>query len=143
MTYRPYSQIKTSAIQLNYENSSGTTIFKGTPVCQKSTGVIDFINVSSESDVFGFIGVVSFNIANAASGPVVTSGRIENVSVSGSFGDPLYVSKTGGLTTTKPEVGVEGFLALDFVLRVGIITKNETNPVLKDIVLDVQLVGQL
>lgn len=143
MTYRPYSQIKTSAIQLNYENNSGTTIFKGTPVCQKGTGVIDFINVSSESDVFGFIGVVSFNIPNASSGPVVTSGRIENVSVFGSFGDPLYVSKTGGLTTTKPEIGVGGFLALDFVLRVGIITKNETNPVLKDIVLDVQLVGQL
>ena len=143
MTYRPYSQIKTSAIQLNYENNSGIVILKGTPVCQKGTGVIDFINVSSESDVFGFIGVTSFNIPNATSGPVVTSGRIENVSIFGNFGDPVYVSKTGGLTITKPEVGAGGFLVLDFVLRVGIITKNESNPLLKDIVLDVQLVGQL
>lgn len=143
MSYRPYKDLKTSGIQLNYQNSSGSLITKGIPVCQKSSGIVDFINVSVEADVFAFIGIAGANINDSATGPVATNGRVENVTVIGNFGDPLYVSKTGGLTTTKPDVGVEGFLALDFVLRVGVITKNETNPSQKDIVLDVQLVGQL
>jgi hypothetical protein len=143
MSYRPYKDLKTSGIQINYANGSGTTISKGTPVCQKNTGSIDFVNVSVESDAFGFMGIAGSNISNLLKGPVATNGRVEDVTVTGSFGDCLYISKTGSLTTTKPEIGVDGFLALDFVLRVGVIVKNETNPILKDIVLDIQLVGQL
>jgi hypothetical protein len=143
MTYRPYKDLKTSGIQLNYQNSSGSVIPKATPVCQKASGIIDFVNVSVESDAFGFIGIAGTNISNSAVGAVATNGRVENVSVTGNFGDSLYVSKTGTLTTTKPEVGIDGFLPLDFVLRVGTITRNELNPVLKDVVLDIQLVGQL
>lgn len=143
MTYRPYNVLKSSGIQLNYTNNSGSPISKGTPVCQKSSGLIDFINVSVESDVFSFIGVAGSDISNLLKGPVSTNGRVEDVTVTGSFGDPLYVSKTGGLTTTKPEIGVDGFVASDFVLRVGVIAKNETNPILKDVILDIQLVGQL
>ena len=143
MTYRPYKDLKTSGIQINYTNSSGSAISKGTPVCKKNTGSIDFVNVSVESDSFGFVGIAGANISNSLKGPVATNGKVEDVTVTGSFGDSLYVSKTGSLTTTKPEIGVGGFLALDFVLRVGVIAKNETNPILKDIILDIQLVGQL
>jgi hypothetical protein len=143
MTYRPYKDLKTSGIQINYTNSSGSTISKGTPVCQKITGSIDFVDVSVESDAFSFIGIVGSDISNLLKGPVATNGRVEDVTVTGSFGDSLYVSKTGSLTTIKPEIGLGGFLSLDFVLRVGVIVKNETNPLLKDIILDVQRVGQL
>ena len=143
MSFRPYNTLKASGIELFYQNNSGTTITKTTPVCQKASGIIDFINVSVESDVFAFIGIAGADIANLASGPISTTGRIENVIVSGNFGDPLYVSKTGGLTTLKPEIGVGGFLALDFVLRVGVIARNATNFSNKDIILDTQLVGQL
>jgi hypothetical protein len=143
MTYRPYKDLKTSGIQINYTNSSGSTIFKGTPVCQKITGSIDFVDVSVESDAFSFIGITGSDISNLLKGPVATNGRVEDVTVTGSFGDSLYISKTGSLTTIKPEIGLGGFLSLDFVLRVGVIAKNETNPLLKDIILDVQRVGQL
>jgi hypothetical protein len=143
MSYRPYTAIKATGLELGYQNNSGSTLTKGTPLCQKSSGYVDFINVSLEADVFAFIGIAGANISNATRGPVTTNGRVENVTVTGTFGDAIYVSKTGGLTNVKPDIGVGGFLAGDFVLRVGTIAKNETNPALKDIVLEVRLIGQL
>lgn len=143
MTYRPYNALKASGIQLNYINGSGASMPKATPVKIKSDGNMDFINVSIEADVLAIGGCVEAVVPNAQRGGLITNGRIENVTITGTFGDAVWLSKSGGLTTTKPDIGVGGFLAGDFVVRIGTIAKNEIFPIQKDLVLELTLVGQL
>lgn len=143
MTFRPYNSLKSTGIELSYTNNSGSTINKGTPVKVKTTGGVDFINVSVEADAFGVAGVASTNATNGTSLGVVKDGRIENITTSFAVGDTVYIAKTGFLTNIKPSVGVDSFVAGDFVVRIGVIAKNEVNQALKDLILDVTLVGQL
>ena len=143
MTYRPYQAIKSTGIELKYKNDSGVILNKAIPVRAKANGDLDFINVSVEADVFAIVGVTSENILVGSTGGVISAGRIETITTTFAFGDPVYVSKSGGLTNIKPEVGVGGFVGGDFIVRVGTIAKNETNPTLKDLVLELHLVGQL
>jgi len=143
MSYRPYNTIKSTGINLGYTNASGVTMDKATPVRQTSSGDIDFVDVSVEADVLGVLGLVATSILNGAKGSVATQGKVENVIITGNFGDPVFISKTGGLTTTKPSLGVGGFVAGDWVIAIGVIAKNEDNPLLKDIVLFLDVRGQL
>ena len=143
MTYRPYSAIKASGIQLNYTNGSGSSMTKGTPVKIKPDGNMDFINVSIEADVLAIGGCVGSDVSDGIRGGMITSGRIESITTTAVFGDAIWLSKAGGLTNVKPEVGVGGFIAGDFVVRIGTIAKNESFPSQKDLVLELTLVGQL
>ena len=54
-----------------------------------------------------------------------------------------YIDKTGNLTNIKPSEGVNGFIALDWIVKVGIVVKNNTNPVLKDIKIRLENRGQI
>lgn len=88
-------------------------------------------------------GVASESIANGSSGAFITTGKVTNITTSASFGDVVYVSKTGILTNTKPSIGAGGFIAGDFVVSVGVIAKNADNPSSKDLVVIIDVVGQL
>lgn len=143
MSYRPYNQLKTSGVSDERVNNTGVTITKGTPVRANSSGELDFVNVSVEAESISAIGVVTEDITNTNSGEFINAGKISDISTLASFGDPVYVSKSGGLTATKPSLGVDGFVSGDLVIYVGIVAKNEDNPVLKDLIVNLQVIGQL
>lgn len=143
MTYRPYDTITAVGISDQRQNVSGSLMPKATPVRTTAAGDIDFIDVSNEDHAFAANGITSTAIANLSVGSVLTSGRLTNVTITGNFGDPVFVSKTGGLTTIKPDRGVGGFVAGDYSIMIGSIAKNQDNPSLKDIVLNIGVIGQI
>lgn len=143
MSYKPYNTLKASGLEVKFQNGAGSPLPKGTPVRKNSLGSIAFIDVSVEAEVLGLVGVTNAVIADTAIGSVITAGRIENVTITATFGDPVYIAKDGSLTNLKPEIGVGGFLAGDFVVRIATVSRNETNPLQKDLVLEIMLVGQL
>lgn len=146
MTYRPYDAIISSLesfnVKSNLLNNSGLTILQHMPVRLTATGDIAAVDVSDESHVLRIVGISEAMIITGAYGVVVTQGKIENIS-SFSFGDYVYISKTGGLTNVLPSAGVGGFTAGDWVVRIGVIGKNEDDPLLKDLFLNMHIVGQL
>lgn len=102
------------------------------------------IDVSVEFDSLNVVGILKNQTLNNTIGNVLRLGRIQNVDTLGfNFRDIVYVSKTGGLTNIAPEVGVNGFVPGDFAIRVGHITKNQTNPVNKDFLVAISIIGQL
>jgi hypothetical protein len=125
------------------QNGESYIILQGNPVYINTSGQIQVPNVSSESQSLAIIGLVQSNVAVSGSGKIITSGLLTNVTGSFSVGDALFVSKTGVLTNVKPSIGVGGFVAFDWVVKVGVVVKNQTNPSLKDIVVNVQVMGQL
>jgi hypothetical protein len=149
MTYRPFAAIIAEAQAANsnlitqMENQSGSLIPALTPVAIDNNGYITTIDVSDDDTIFSIAGVTKVSIANNASGDVSLAGRIENVSVSFAHGDYVYVSKTGGLTNQHPAIGVNGFVAGDAVIRVGVIVRNANTPSNKDLLVKMQLVGKL
>lgn len=124
-------------------NDSGASLNKTDPVRLDASGNIQKIDPSVESQALACIGVAKSSVANGSSTAIVSQGRLEDVTTAGTFGDPLYVSKTGGLTNVKPSIGVGGFVEGDFVIFVGIVAKNQANPLLKDLMVNVRVVGQL
>lgn len=143
MSYTPDNLIKATGIEFKYLNSTGVSLSKATPVKIDSIGNLDFVNVSIEADVFALGGVTGELIPDGIRGKIAKSGRIEDITTTASFGDPVYISKTGDLTNIKPSTGVNSFVAGDFIVRVGTIAKNENNPLLKDLILEMTIVGQL
>lgn len=149
MSYSPLfrgANGKTSArsAETGYQNAVGSNLTKGTPVSTNSSGQLVKVNVSTESLVQALVGLCSADIPSAANGMVSNAGRLENISTSFSVGDPIWLGKTAGtLTNVKPDIGAGGFVSGDFVVFIGVITKNEFNASLKDIQLMIQVVGQL
>ena len=149
ITYRPYSAIISAAQAANSNlsstitNLSGSTIPILTPVSIDSDGYLTTIDVSDEETSISLAGVTKEEIANNSSGSVALAGRIENITTPFAHGDYLYVSKTGELTNIVPELGSNGFVAGDSVIRVGIIVRNSTTPSQKDLLVKMQLVGKV
>lgn len=128
--------------QSTIENHSGGNLVKGTPISIDTNGYATPIDVSTEASAFGACAVVTSGISDGASGNIVTAGVLANLT-GFAFGAVLYVSKTGDLTATKPQIGVAGFLAGDFVIRVGVVQRDVTTPAQKNLIVNVQVVGQL
>lgn len=133
----------TSAETNSYLNNSGSTIPAFILVRQDSSGNINTINPSSESQVINILGILLQDTDNGEYGAVALGGLITNITTSFIVGNILYLSKSGGLTITVPEIGAGGFLAGDFVVKVGRITKNLDNPANKDFKVEIEIVGQL
>ena len=143
MTFRPYNLLQSVNTSDQRENNTGATMTKATPVRINTSGEIDFIDVSVEANSIGAMGVTGVEILNGTFGDVVSSGKIVDIPTSASFGDTLWVSKTGGLTNIKPSIGVNGFVTGDLSILVGVVAKNESNPSLKDLYLTISIKGQL
>ena len=146
MTYRPYaaiiSGIDSSAVRTTLLNNTGLTILKGIPVRINASGDLARIDVSVDGDVLGAMGVANEMILTGTSGSIITNGKVSDIS-GFNFGDYLYVSITGGLTSTLPSEGVAGFIEGDWVIRVGVVGKNQDDPLLKDLFVNVQIIGQI
>lgn len=130
-------------IQGTFTNNSGSLIEDLIVVRQDSSGNIATVDISQESEVLKIIGVTSESISNGASGSVVFKGRILDVTTSFDLADILYLSDTGTLTTTVPDIGIGTYAAGDFIVRVGQILKNNSNPANKDFFVDLEIVGVL
>lgn len=146
MTYRPYSQISSSVdlstIKTSLLNTSGLTILKHIPVRINSNGDIMPVDVAIEADIFSLVGISSSMISTGNYGDVVTQGRVEDID-GFDFGEYVYISKTGGLTNILPDEGSYGFVSGDWVVKVGVIAKNPSDPILKDLIVNMQIIGQL
>lgn len=143
MTYRPYDQITAVGISDSRQNVSGIAMPKGTPVRSTTAGDMDFINVSIEAHAFAASGITQDVVPDLSNGAVLTTGRLTNLVTAFTFGDPVYVGKTGGLTNLKPTIGIDGFVSGDYIIAVGVIGKNADNPANKDLILNIGIVGQL
>ena len=148
MTYNPNfagatSNATSTTVGDVLENQSGATINRVTPVRVDNNGEIKTIDVSVESEATAIVGVAKENIAPGSKGTIISSGRVTNIITTANFGDILFVSKIGGLTNSKPEVGVGGFVSGDWVIRVGVIFKSDTNPSQQDLMLNIGIIGQL
>ena len=148
MTYNPNFSSGQPApasktIQISEENNTGSTIVKATPVRIVPAGGISTVDISEEAEALAVAGLVAEDVANGASANIVNSGRIENISTGASVGAPLYISKSGYLTDVKPTLGADDFSSGDFVIQVGVVAKNSSNPANKDILVTIRIMGQL
>lgn len=132
-----------SVEQTGLINDAGVTLTKGTPVLITSLGKLQKIDVSSQTTCESIAGLVKENINFNSAGVIIPSGTLENITTSASFGDILYISKTGDLTNIKPDIGVNSFVTGDFVIRIGVVTKNLTTPTNKDLLISISIIGQL
>lgn len=145
MSYNPNASGIPSVARASSRNSlndSGSPLLKGTPVRATATG-IDVVDVSVEAEVFLIIGIVRSDTADSLQGEVIGCGLLEDITTSIVVGSGVWLSKTGTLTDVKPSIGVGGFLVGDWVIRLGVIAKNTSNPVLKDLLINIQIIGQL
>ena len=124
-------------------NGSGGSLNKGQPVRLDSSGQLLTVDPSVESQARACLGLVTTSISPSGSSEVIIQGRLVDVTVPGSIGEVLYVSKSGTPTNVQPSIGVGGFVAGDFVVSIGVIASNLTNPLLTDVMVDVRVVGQL
>ena len=150
MTYNPvFSGNSTlpvpasQTVQNQASNTTGSTLSQLTPVKIASDGSLGIINVSVEADVQAIAGIVATNILTGTSGNVASDGRILNITSAFPFGTQLYVSKTGGVTSTQPSIGVGGFVQGDFVVSLGVVAQNSNNHANYDFIVRILLVGQL
>ena len=150
MSYRPYQVIVSAAVaqagagqQVEVTNDSGVTIAALQPVCIDSSGNAKAVDVSSFDDAVKVAGVAIAAIPDGSEGAIATSGILEDISTSIDFGGYVYVSKTGQLTATAPTEGVAGFVAGDFVIRIGAVVRNADSPSQKDLLIQIQAMGQL
>lgn len=126
----------------NAVNNTGFSIAKFLPVRIDVLGM-SLINPSIESDIDSFAGLTRTLVPDGNSGEVVTSGLVTDTGLVFSPGSVIYVSKSGGIINVKPSIGVSSFVAGDFVIRLGVLTENESNPLLVDALVNIQFLGQL
>lgn len=137
------SALSSLLVQTNESNVTGGTLNKLTPVRINSSGNMATIDVSVEVEALAIAGILDKNVPDNDSGSIVNSGRITEITTSAVLGDILYVSKSGGVTNIKPAIGIGGFVADDFVIRLGVVAKNQDNALNKDLLVNISIVGQL
>lgn len=131
------------ALETSMNNGSGATLTALTPVRGDTSGKANTVDVATEAQAFAIVGITKASISNGSDGTIVIGGRLKNITTSAVFGDKLFVSKTGGVTATKPDIGSGGFVAGDFVIEMGVIVRNNTVITNKDLDVNIRVVGQL
>lgn len=144
MSYNPRFSGVTD-ITLNYRelNNTGITIPKAAPVRIDVDGNMARISVSVEDEALSIAGLVENDVTVGVGGSIINTGRIKDVTTAAGFGDTIYLSATGGITEIKPTIGSNGFIAGDFVVKLGIVSKNQADPLKKDLFINIVVVGQL
>lgn len=131
------------ALGSGYQNGTGSTITKGTPVSTNVFSQISPTDVTNEASVMALVGLMSVDTPPSANGTICDAGRLENITTSFNPGDPVWIAHSGGFTNIKPDIGVGGFNSGDFVVFIGVVVINEFNALQKDIQLMKFIVGQL
>jgi hypothetical protein len=121
-------------------NNTGSTILKTTPVGVDINGEAALIDVAIDSTVDKLVGLYAADCLDGATEDVVTNGLLTDVGNIGAVGDRIFLSKAGGLTNSPPEEGVNGFVSGDAVVKIGVLKKNRSNPTLKDLEVDIDVI---
>jgi hypothetical protein len=144
MGYNPSSNkpLASQSVSQVTTNNTGSTIPICTPVMITSTGM-QTVDPTIEADMDAFAGLTRLSVSTGQPGEVVGSGIIEQCGLSYAPGTIVYISISGGVTNVKPSDGVGGFNEGDFIVRLGVVVQNATFPLLTDLIVAVQLMGQL
>jgi len=126
---------------------AATAISRGYPVTINSSGLLALVDITTEASAYAFCGVTSLDCLSGGTADVLGAGGVlVNIPASfglvGQYGLPIFVSHTGGLTATKPSVGSGGFVSQDYIVRVGITTKNVATGS-TDLIINPNVIGQL
>jgi hypothetical protein len=127
--------------------TASISISRGYPVTINSSGLLALIDITDEASAYAFCGVTSLDCLLGGSANVLGAGSTlidipASFGLTGQFGVPIFVSHAGSLTTIKPEVGAGDFVSQDFILSVGITTKNSSTGT-TDLILNPRIVGRL
>lgn len=126
-----------------YLNASGSLLIKATPVSVDASSHLVDIDVSDKDSVEKFIGLAANDIPDATTGMIADNGRLEDVTIGYPVGTALWVSKAGFLIDQPPTIGVNGFVAGDFAIFVGVLVENQFDNLKKDIQLMRYIAGRL
>ena len=101
-------------------NNTGSSIPAGTPVSVDVNGNIQLVDISIAANAKAFIGLTLETIANGQKGYIAVGGVLKNIGAI-TYASTLFVSKTGGITTTEPEIGAgsPAFANQDWALEIG------------------------
>lgn len=151
------SSIATDLIVVNGEGGGGgggsvsvtasATILRGYPVTINSSGNLALVDITDETSSYAFCGVTSVDCLIGGTANVLVAGSVlYNIpaafGLTGQWGKHVFVSHAGLLTTTKPDIGVGGFLSQDFIVSVGVTTKNPSTGT-TDLILNPTVRGRL
>jgi hypothetical protein len=150
------SSIATDLIMVNGEGSGGggsvtitasATILRGYPVSVTALGQATVVDITNEDSVYAFCGVTSVDCLIGGTANILTAGSVlldipAAFGLTGQWGKHVFVSHSGTFTITKPEVGVGGFLSEDFIVSVGVTTKNTATGT-TDLILNPTVRGRL
>lgn len=126
----------------DFTNGTGSFLAKGTPVAVNDvTGEVDLVDVS-DTDI-STIAIVAEDTPDGSIGELIFNGKLEDISISANFGDVIVVSKSGGLTNIDPEPGVGGFVSGDLVIVIGVVAKNNVDPLKKDLFVNIDISGTI
>lgn len=150
MTYSPNFRGTTArgsarSDQTRYENGTGLTMTKASPVSTDTSGNLILVDVSVEATVRRMVGLTAESIAPAVLGQVCSDGRLENIpgGLGFAIGDTIWVAPSGTLTNVKPDLSVFGWASGYWVIFVGVVVENEFNALQQDLQLQRQVIGQL
>jgi hypothetical protein len=149
MGYTPLNVIiaatstNTQSTQSTLINDTGSTIFALTPIRVNGNGTMETIDVSIDSSALSVVGITTTSVSDGVAGIVLTQGRILDITTSFAVGDYVYVSTTGTLTNVLPSDGVNSFTIGDFIIRIGVVAKNELDSNKKDLFVNISVAGQL
>jgi hypothetical protein len=144
VSYNPQGTGSSTAVVTTYTNASASVaIPQGMAVATNSSGLVVPVDVTSQASVQSMVGYANVRIPTSTAGPVISNGRLQNITTSFTVGNPLWVGVDGNPTNIAPSVGVNGFVSGDFVVFMGVLVENELNPSETDIALFTQVVGTL
>ena len=103
--------------------TASAIILRGTPVSVNALGTLAAVDITDEDSAYAFCGITSVDTLLGGSANVLTAGSVlydipAAYGLTGQWGKPIFVSHTGDLTMVKPDVGVGGFVSLDFIVNV-------------------------
>ena len=101
------------------------------------------VDVSDEGDVNSVVGVLNSEVSDGGSATIVGAGKITDIGNTFNLRDGLFIAKDGTLTSTKPSIGVDGFVAGDWIVKIGVVTKNQVDPLDRDLIVNTIIIGQL
>ena len=125
-------------------NNTGVTIPGMSIVWQDTSGNMHpFTSPSVEAQVTNILGLVLTDTDTGTQNTVYYAGLITNITTTFALGNVIYLSKYGAMTPYPPDIGVGGFAPGDFVIKLGVITKNSITLGNLDFNLSINLIGQL
>lgn len=126
---------------------SAAVISKGDPVFINTFGELEIVDITKEDASYAFCGVSEEDYIIGDVAKVIISGGVlydipSGFGLTGQYGKLIFVSHAGLLTATKPEIGAGDFVSQDFIVSVGLTTKNTTFGT-TDLIINPRIIGRL